>query len=331
MRAILIGNQLYPEISRQNRGSETGLPPLLDRPFLQHVIESIIEAGANEIDLILPGTSTLVHEALGHGARWGVVLRYHQIPGDASPYAYVSEVAMPDNESSVLLAHADVLPQLRHDTWVEQVAPRFFCWLDGEARWTGWAILRSEDLLWLRVAFNAQDIFDRYCIRSGSTACFPHPAIEEVPRPLLVRTYSDLIEAHARVLQNQHTGLLLTGREIAPGIRISRNVTIHRTTRLAQPVFVGPNCHISEHCHIGPGAFIGSDCIIENRTVVENSVVCAGTYVGEGLDLRQVYIDRGRLVNARLLTEIDDIDELMLGSVYRPAAKSSKKIVSWIR
>jgi mannose-1-phosphate guanylyltransferase/phosphomannomutase len=144
-------------------------------------------------------------------------------------------------------------------------------------------------------------------------------------------TYQDLIEAHLRVLHGQHPGLLLTGREIAPGVRVSRNATIHRTAKLVGPAFIGENCRIGEYCHLGQGASIGRDCVIENRTVVESSVLCPGSYVGEGLELRQVYVDRGWLVNTRLGAEIDNVDECLLGSVYASSGRLAKKAVSWIR
>jgi hypothetical protein len=290
-----------------------------------------VESGAEEIDLILAEASRLVYDALGNGSRWGAVIRYHQIPADANPYQAISALEMPEEDAPILLARGDVLPQLKRSEGLERKAPLFFCWMDGVLRWTGWGVLRNADLGMFHRSFNVNETFDRYRLESVMARSFPHTAIEEVPSPLLVGSYPDLIEAHLRVLQNQHTGLLLTGREIAPGIRVSRNVVIHRTAKLAGPTFIGENCRISEHCHIGPGASIGRDCLVENRTVIEDSVICPGSYIGEGLDLRQVYIDRGRLVNARLLAEIEGVDDLLLGSVYLPTGKLIKKAVSWIR
>src|SRR5580658_1934752 len=136
MRAILIGNRLYPETSRHRSELERQLPPLLDRPFLQHVIESIAEAGADEIDVILSQASGLVQDSLGNGNRWGVALRYHQIPPEASPYEAISTLDIGGHrESSILLAQADVLPQLEREATTGHRAPLFFCWRDGVARW----------------------------------------------------------------------------------------------------------------------------------------------------------------------------------------------------
>lgn len=332
MRAILIGNRLYPETFRHRSESERLLPPLLDRPFVQHVIESMVEAGADEIDVILSQASGLVQDLLGNGNRWGVALRYHQIPPGASPYEAISTLDIGGHrESSILLAQADVLPKLEADAMIGHRAPLFFCWRDGVPRWTGWALLRGDDLEGLRLAFNPKEAFDKCRSESRSTAGFSHSVIEDVPKPLMAGTYQDLIEAHLRVLHGQHPGLLLIGREIAPGVRVSRNVTIHRTAKLAGPAFIGENCRISEHCHIGQGASIGRDCVIENRTIVESSVLCPGSYVGEGLELRQVYVDRGWLVNTRLRAEIDNVDECLLGSVYPSPRRLAKKTVSWIR
>jgi NDP-sugar pyrophosphorylase family protein len=331
MKAILIVNRLYPAAPRRTAGRGRGLPPLVDRPFLQHVVEAIIEAGAEEIHVILSGDSTVVEETFGKGHQWGVALRYHRPAAGEGAYEAVSEIPLSD-DNPIFLAHADTLPQLGLEPLARSTAPVFYCWKDGgRTRWTGWAVVRADDLKKRDAGFDGKGLLDRPEIVPIIAAHFHSSTIEEVPKPLSLTSYQDLIEAHLRVLRQQHTGLLLTGRKIAPGVNVARNVTIHRTARLTGPLFIGENSRIGEHCHVGPGASIGKDCLIESRTAIENSVVCPGSYVGEGLDLRQVYIDGGRLVNTRLFAEVERVDELLLGCVYGPRRVSRKKVASWIR
>jgi hypothetical protein len=56
--------------------------------------------------------------------------------------------------------------------------------------------------------------------------------------------------------------------------------------------------------------------MIERETSVLDSVVCGGSYVGQQLALRGVVVDRSRLISTRWGAEIEDVDELLLGSVY---------------
>lgn len=330
MRAFLTVDQLCPAMGC-SRAAELFLPPLVDRPFLQHVVEAIVDAGARELKIILTGDPALVAETFGNGSRWGVALSYHCVGRDEGPWEAISAIQMTGCDNSVLVARADTLPRLGSDL-AECTAPRLYSWNDhGINRWTGWAILRLQDIQRARAGISVTGTFDRHCLDSGFRARTADPAIEEVPRPLLTRSYDELIESHLRVLENQRPDLLLTGTEIAPGIRIWRNATIHRTARLFPPVFIGQNARIGEHCRIGPGASIGRECFIESRTAIENSVVCPGTYVGEGLELREVYVDRGRLVNTRFVAEVQNVDELLLGSVHGSRATLRKKVISWIR
>jgi mannose-1-phosphate guanylyltransferase/phosphomannomutase len=333
LKAILIINQIYPEAARVSTNTERSLPPLVDRPFLQHAIETLVEAGAEEIDIVLPGSSKFLDGAFGSGSRWGIDIRYVATPDSANPYDALTSIEMPPGDSAVLLAHADTLPQIKEEGALQCSTPTFFCWRDGGVvRWTGWAVLRSGDVGKICIGSNSKDVFHEYCVHANVPERGYNSVIEEVPRPLMVTSYSQLLDAHLRVLRNQHSGLHLTGREIGRGVRISRNVTIHRTAKVIGPVYIGENCRISEHCHIGPGASIGHDCLIESRTAIEDSIVCPGSYVGEGLDLRQAYVDGRRLVNSRLKTEIESVDELLLGRVYRSKRGFGiKTAVSWIK
>jgi carbonic anhydrase/acetyltransferase-like protein (isoleucine patch superfamily) len=289
------------------------------------VLEAMVEAGADDIEVIIPEPSVALRDLLGNGGRWGVTLRYHQAVSSA-----ISELAQRAREEAVLVAHADCLPQIDPAAIARHRAPLFFCWDEnGRTCWTGWGIMPLADLANAEVGLH--EIFERYCFGTNFDRTVVHPPVRKVMRPLLADSHQELIDAHLRALGGDHQNLLLTGRELAPGVRIARNVTVHETAKLSAPVFIGENSRIGENCHIGPGAFIGKDSIIEARTAVENSVICPGTYVGEGLDLRHVYVDGGQLVNTRLRAEVESVDELLLTSVYGKQHSVAQRVLSWIR
>jgi NDP-sugar pyrophosphorylase family protein len=315
LRAVVVCGRLYPESPWEGVSAGGRLPLLVDRPFLQHVVEYIIDLGSNEIDIVLDSGAAVVRGLLGDGSRWGTSIRYHQSCG-ASIYEAIRMIGIADEEGPILLAHADFLPEISTKGLPEKSTPLFFCCSTEAVDWTGWALLGKVDLMRLSNATCPEQFFSWYCSEPHRGTAAPATMIEGVARPLSIRSYPDIIDAHGRVLRKQHTGLLLTGREIEPNVWISRNVNIHRSTRLIPPVFVGENCRLSSACQIGPAAAIGRDCLVDRQTVVADSVVCPGTYVGEGLKLKQVYIDRNRLVNTRLQAEVRNVDEVLLGSVY---------------
>jgi NDP-sugar pyrophosphorylase family protein len=323
LKGILIVNLLQPEIEGRGPQAPRRFPPLVDRPFLQHVVESVITAGVTELDVISGRGAGVVRHALGDGNRWGCQLRHHETL-DANPGHTMRTFRAgsdTDNDERILLAHSDFLPQVGREDLTGR-SSAFFCWRGRGLEWTGWALLRQADLCRFIVAEGPAEFFALRCLQID-----PGPEIVEVARPLSVRSYSDLIEAQGRVLSRQHTGLLITGREVAPNIWIARNAAIHRTARLVAPVYLGENCRVAAGTQIGPAAAIGRDCLIDRQTLVADSVVCAGSYVGEGLELRNAFIDGSRLVNARLRAEIENVDPVLLGSLY--GGRRSRSEAAW--
>src|ERR1700724_3180784 len=71
----------------RNPGAVLGaLSPLVDRPFLQHVVETVVGQGIREIHFILPEEDRDARGILGDGTRWGAHFRYHTPPGKRRVY-----------------------------------------------------------------------------------------------------------------------------------------------------------------------------------------------------------------------------------------------------
>jgi lipopolysaccharide/colanic/teichoic acid biosynthesis glycosyltransferase len=121
-------------------------------------------------------------------------------------------------------------------------------------------------------------------------------------------------DANRRVIGGTFSGLLITGREVEPGVWLSRNVMLHPTARVTAPVYLGPNTRIGAGAQIGPYAVIGANTILDNRAAVADSLVLPGSYVGEGLDLDGVLVDRSRLVNLEHGVSYTVTDGFILGS-----------------
>jgi hypothetical protein len=284
------------------------LSPLVDRPFLQHLVESIVGQGFRELNFILPEEDRVTTKMLGNGIRWGARFKYYPVAETVDVYDTLREIPWNNADERILLAHSDHLPQLRLSRATS--ATTLFCWREKELHWTGWGLIRRADALLLPGRVRDEDAME-FFLRSGiDVACL------EVGRPLRARSYADLIESNRRVLSKEFTGLLLGGKEVQPGVWMARNVRVHPTARLAAPAFLGENCRIGAMVQVGPSASIGRDCMIERETHVANSVVYGGSYVGQQLALSGVVVDRSRLVSPTCGTEIEDVDELLLGGVF---------------
>ena len=304
MRAILVsGNS---QLSRGPEGARGVLSPLVDRPFLQHVVESILSQGVREVDFAFGPQDQAAQAMLGDGTRWGAKFQFHLAARRILDSIKKIAASFPDEH--FLLAQADRLPLIQVDPMT--CAPTLFCWREKKLIWTGWGVVRTADILCLPPGLEDSKIFASLLENGGDMIC------EEGKKPLSANSYEDLVDANRRLLRREFPGLLVGGKEIQPGVWVSRNVKVHPSAKLHSPAFLGENSTVGAMVEVGPGASIGKNCVIERDTMVSDSIVFSGSYVGQHLALKGVVVDRSRLINTRWDAEIEGVDELLLGSVF---------------
>lgn len=294
------------------------LLPLVDRPFIQHVVEVLVEGGATEFDLVLHHQPEQLEALLGDGTRWGSAFRFHLARDPFRPYAVFK--GLEGLDEPVLLAHADRLPQAQlaqAKPPPQAAAPVLFCWRDSSAgrfgdsvEWTGWAWVPARLLASLPERLDERGLEAHlFSLAHGKGS------LVEVPRPLSAQSPEELLAAHRWVLADRFPGLMLTGREKEKGIRLSRNTRIHPTAQLLPPVYIGENCRIGAGVRLGPNASIGNDCVLDAHCAVENTVIFPGSFAGEGVELADAIVDHNRLVNTRVGGAVVIADEFILGSI----------------
>jgi lipopolysaccharide/colanic/teichoic acid biosynthesis glycosyltransferase len=296
------------------------LLPLVDRPFLQHIVEYLVEQGILDFDFVLSHLPEKIEHLLGDGTRWGSTFRFHLV-GDASrPYRLLPTILPRDGQEPLLLGHADRLPQfsladLR--SLPQHRMPVVFSWQNPSRSaaiergpWTGWAWLPSSCLAQCPNDVEEQGLATFLLARAQTEG-----VVVEVPQVLSVQSYDELLAAHHTVLTKQFPGLLLTGRETDEGIWLSRNVSLHPTAKLTPPVYIGENCRIGRGVQVGPNVVIGKNCILDARSTVSDSLIFSGSYVGEALELADAIVDRNCLVNVRVGAAISVADNFILGSL----------------
>ncbi|MBV9742376.1 MAG: hypothetical protein JO099_01320 [Acidobacteriia bacterium] len=306
MRAII----LFPSPAGVNTSGLWGpTAPLVDRPFIQHIVEFILDQNVRDIDFVLGAEYEAVRRLFGTGIRWGGHFRYHFLSEPAGVYEALGRIPGGSRNERILLASADRLAAVDVAAASAKSHSTLFCWREaGESRWTGWAVLKAADIRRTPADADERDVYC-YLLSSGDAH------VMEVPPPLKVTSHADLIESNRRMLAREHPGLLVGGREMKPGVWLARNASVHPSARVVPPVYVGENSKVGPLAQVGPGAAIGKNCIVKRETIISDSVIYPGSYVGERLQLNGVLVDRSRLVNVRLGAEIEGVDELLLGSV----------------
>jgi len=330
VKAVVIATGESADMSSLTERYPTPLLPLLDRPFIQHVVESLVDLGVAEFDFILSHLPERIERLLGDGKRWGSTFAFHLSRDASHPYKFLDIIGLHDDEQPILLVHADRLPDIQ---LVQRALSSYPCgatvfyWQQsaeggeppsppetmGESNqrhWTGWACLPARLLAGLPGGLSELALGAHLFALAS-----PDGTLCEVPPPLSVQGYDELLAAQWAVLNKSFRGLMLSGNETDEGIWLSRNVSLHPAARIIPPVYIGENCRIGEGVQVGPHAVIGSDCVLDKRCTVVNAMVFPGSYVGEALELADSIADKNRLINVRVGASVPVIDDFILGSI----------------
>jgi NDP-sugar pyrophosphorylase family protein len=276
--------------------------PLADRPILHHIVDYLAEQGIRRFEFVLGHLPEKIEAYLGDGARWGASFTFHLLPETAEPL-HLAETIAAGLDDSILLGRGDRLVEFQ---LASAIGPTLYVTEDGT--WTGWAILPRDAGLFPKL--------DLYA--SGKTKEI-HNAFSKsvVERELSFESAAQLLQSQHDLLAGIFSGTTIATRQAEPGVWISRNVSLHPTAKLEAPLFIGPNCKISMGVRVGPSVVIGAGCIVDEHTRIANALVAAGTYVGQGLELDQVIVDRNRVVNTRLETVFKVSDSFLLSGLGR--------------
>jgi hypothetical protein len=294
--------------------------PLMDRPFIQHVMETLVNRGCNRFEVVLSHLPETLETLLGDGKRWGVDIRYHLVPRPDRPYRPLKLLGDEPQNHPILLVHADRLVQadiIGSKPSSPADGPVLYCFGDDTApsgqsqrQWSGWAWLTRECLAGIPEDSDENQLQAFLEEHAGSR-------IEAADRfkPLSVQSGGDLIASHLGVLTKKNSGLMMRGREIEEAVWLARNVSLHPTARLIAPLYIGENCRIARGVRIGPDAVIGHNCVLDEKSTVSRSVVFPGSYVGEALELSDAIVDKNCLINVRVGSEITIREDFILGSL----------------
>ena len=327
MTAVIIALGLSPGMEPLNERYPTPLLPLVDRPFIQHVVEFLVEGGITRFEFVLSHLPEKIEGFLGDGSRWGCTFRFHLTRDPSHPYDILKTIRLGEDAGPLLLAHADRLPQVdleqtRPTTQMEEPVMFFsppIRRIDPSAansqdtrQWTGWAWVPADILKNLTKDLDEGGLESQLAF-TGKGKGSP----VEVSSSLGMRSYDDLLASQAAVLGKKFSGLLLGGKEADESIRLSRNLTLHPMATLHPPVYIGENCRIGKETSLGPNAVIGKDCVLDSGCTVTNSLIFPGSYVGEGLELDEVLVDKNRLINVKFGAAVSISESFILGGLSK--------------
>ena len=302
-------------------GFDPLMTTLVDRPFVQHVVEWLVQAGFNRIEVVVDGPNVALAQLLGDGTRWGVRLRMRRIPAGARlPLRALAEET--GLETGLLLASGGCLPAV--DLGACRPAPReenptaiFAPAADGgAAEWTGWAWLTRHSLTGTDRLTSPAAWQRRMQTWAAARACQL-----VAPQVLSAGSPRALLAAQRIVLGGEMQGLQIDAREVGRGVWLARGASLSPDATVHAPVYVGPFASVRA-AELGPFAVVGAGAIVSGQATVVNASVGARTYVGPHMELNNVVVRGQRLCHPELAesVSVNDASWLQdLDAVRRPA------------
>lgn len=317
MKAFLIATKELLNVDILSGRIPAVMMPLLDKPFIQHVVEYLTEQGITDFEVVVCHRPEKIKGLLGNGERWGVNIKYHVVENPAQSYKPLQFLKMEQND--VLIANADRLPDLdlkNKDYKNKRFDAILFNTLDTQKtendesfEWCGWAWL-SKSFLNQMKEFDEKAICESPGQKQGKAV-----KTEYVKQILSAATLSDLLSSQEKTMTKKFHGLHSVARQVEPGIWLSRNVELQPDVKVLPPVYIGEDCRLIKGCQIGPNTVIGNNCVIDKYSVVKNSVIMPGTYIGEDLELSHSLADKNLLINIKIGSEIQVSDDFLIGSI----------------
>lgn len=305
-------------------GFDSLFTPLLDRPFLQGVVEHLVQSGATSIDAMAASGDPRVAALLGDGTRWGCPVRVHHT--DAALPVAIREVAgRADIGEALLLASGHSLPITdlgANAPSTRQLSPVVF--LDEtRGEWTGWAWLPRHSLSVVARLGSDNGLAKR--LLSWSAASGHAVRARHV---LSVASAKDLLAAHEAVLSDVCPTWQRAAREHSPGVWLARNAVVRPGTTIVGPVFIGEGAHVDART-FGPFAVAAGASVVDGAHLVSRAVVMGHTYLGPNLSLTEA-VASGRTLSSVRHGAVADIADATFLHALGPDAGSRGWLDRWL-
>lgn len=296
--------------------------PVGNRPILEYVLDALVDAGIDELHVVVGYRAERVQAHVGPTYRGRPVTYHHQEKQLGSGHALLQARAVLDEP--ILVINGD---QVIDETIVETVQAVH---ADGDGIAT-LALVDSE----------AVDLYGGVDVTDGTVVELVDPRRTEESHLLNAGVYAfepdivDAVENVDPVTQEQsllagiqqcidqgHTvqaaqtdalwadatypwDVLSVSRELftsgiagSGGRQIHESARIHEDASITEPVAVGPDVEVGPGAVLGPHASIGRNVTVGANAVVENSVVDDDTRIGPGSTLVDCVTGQGVRVGA---------------------------------
>ena len=283
--------------------------PVANKPLLEHIIESLVEAGVDELVLVIGSKRNAIARYFGDGDDWNIDIRYAiQESPLGTGHALLQAESFVGDDFLVLNGDRIVDPTLLNHLVDRRAETGDACM----------AVTRVDDPSLYGVVSVEDDrvssIVEKppeHAVTTSRVNAGVYALGSEVFAVLretkyygeldLTKAFRDHLEAHPiRPVGYEGTFFeltrpwdLLTANEAMldrVGSSVSAAADIHSDTSVGEPVVIGSNASLEPGARALGGSVLGENVTVEANAVVTNSVVFEDTTIGAGTVLRDCIV-----------------------------------------
>ena len=351
MRAVVLAGGAGLRLWPLTRDRPAAMLPVVNRPVIEHVLESLVRHGVDSATLTLHHCPHAVEAWLADGTRLGLRLDYtlERVPlgtaGSArrvaaswtEPFVLASATAL----TAADLSKAAAFHQAHGAALTLLVVPA--AGTDGAVELSRTGRVRLP----FRRGTGAYGLTDLAIVSPSAFELLPEvgrptdliadllPRLLRARRPvyghvcpgpaLAIRTIGDLVAANRGALAGELPHLVFPGVEIEPGIRLCRGAWVHPRARLEAPVLVGADAMVDRDTVLS-GTVIGDDVIVDPGSTIHDSVVLARTHVSGDLHLEGAVVSSEGVGQGEPTTWLDVRDDSLLADTRAPGPLAASHV-----
>jgi NDP-sugar pyrophosphorylase family protein len=306
MKTVLLATGGARELWPLTELTAAALLPIADKPLLVHAVESLAMAGLTDAIVIVDASGDAVKRILGDGTKWGMGFEYVTIKSDESLHDILRGVAVQLNQDYLLingqvlrtpiisefLTHGAIMKRMPITATIRGVP-------------AGISILRQG-------SFAIPD-------SRGSLIPLSNGTIVDFPeaRLALIESVGALHQANLDVVAGQFRGLILTGREVTPGVKLGRHSLLPAQAIKSTPVFVGARCRIAASAELMSHTVVSSDSVIDREATLYRAVIMPSTYVGALVEVRNAIVAGNLLIHVDTGAYVQVTDSFLISRIEK--------------
>jgi mannose-1-phosphate guanylyltransferase len=315
MKAVILVGGEGTRLRPLTCNTPKAIVPVLNRPFLEHLILYLKKHGITEVILAMGYLPDPIQEHLGDGSQLGIKVRYVV---EDSPLGTAGAVknAEPYLDEPFIVFNGDILTEIDLTTMIkrhQETRPKVTIALTPVENPTIYGVVETNtgDIVrrfvekpgWDEVTTNMinagiyilePEVLAQ--IPSSTRSMFEHdifPSLLDNGEPILgypsnaywidIGTPEKYLKTHYDLLLSQGDG----------HIRTDGKSQIHHTAKIEGPVLVAEGCTINEDAMIKGPTVLGQGCRVGNGAIVEGGVLWSRVDVGKKAELRACVIGSG--------------------------------------